>query len=50
MKCWDSFVCGLFGGALVLSVIMLNFPQNKQCVVEMGRGNVTHVLIGEYKE
>lgn len=50
MKCWDSFICGIFGGALVLSFIMLNFQQPIRCeVVQYVAGNRIHVIYGVAK-
>lgn len=44
----DNFVHGIFAGALVICLLMLNYEKPRQCVVEMGRGNITNVLIGDY--
>lgn len=46
----EEYIKGIFGGALVICLLMMNFPERKQCVVEFGKGNVTHVLVGKYDE
>jgi len=46
----NQYIQGAFCGALILCILMLNFPVKKTCVVEMGKGNVTHVLVGSYND
>lgn len=46
----NEYIKGAFSGALVICILMLNFPEKKHCVVEIGKGNVTHVLVGAYHE
>lgn len=46
----DRFMQGIFAGALIICLFMLNFEKPRQCVVQYGHGNVTHVLIGEYND
>lgn len=46
----DEYIKGAFFGMFILCVFMLAFPAKKTCVVEIGRGNVTHVTVGEYRE
>ena len=46
----NQYIQGAFFGALVLCILMLNFPVSKACTVEIGKGNVTHVLVGAYHE
>lgn len=48
MKDWDSFIVGMFVGALVLCLAMLNWPEPKRCgvVISYGNGKVSHVQYG----
>lgn len=46
----DQYIQGVFGGALVICLLMINFPEKHSCAVEIGKGNVTHVLVGSYDE
>lgn len=48
MKCWDSFIVGMFVGGLVLCLAMLNWPEPKRCgvVISYGNGKVSHVQYG----
>lgn len=46
----DAYVVGIFTGALLMCLMMLLFPAKQRCVVEIGKGNVTHVMVGDYDE
>lgn len=46
----DRFMQGIFAGGLIICLLMLNFDKPRQCVVEFGRDNVTHVLVGKYND
>lgn len=46
----NQYIHGAFGGALILCIFMLSFPKQKTCVVEIGKGNVTHVTVGAYSD
>lgn len=46
----DCLVVGIFMGALMCSLLMLLWGKPKVCEVRVGRDNVTHVYVGEYKE
>ena len=46
----NQYISGVFGGALVLCILMLNFPKDKACAVSVKQGNVTHVTVGAYDE
>ena len=52
MKCYESMVVGMFLGALVLCILMLNFPEQKNCSVKIshGNGNVAYVSYGVWEE
>lgn len=52
MKCYESMVVGMFLGALVLCILMLNFPAQKMCGVKIshGNGNVSHMQVGVWDE
>lgn len=49
MRDWESFIVGMFGGALVLCLIMLNFQAPIRCEVQMGDMNHTHIIYGVAK-
>ena len=46
----NQYIQGMFGGMLILCIFMMVFPKAKTCVVEIGRGNVTHVTVGKYSD
>ena len=50
MKCYESCIIGIFVGALLLSLLMLNFPKHQTCEVDWGDLNRTHVRIGVWNE
>ena len=45
----NQYVQGIFSGILIVCLLLLNFPDKKSCVVEIGKGNVTHVLVGKFE-
>lgn len=47
-----QYINGIFVGALILCILMLNFPQQKTCEVKIknGNGNVSHVQVGVWNE
>lgn len=48
----NQYIQGVFGGALIICLLMLNFPEQKSCGVKIshGNGNVTHVSYGVWNE
>lgn len=46
----DEYIKGAFLGALILCVLMLVFPEHKSCVIELQKGNQTHIYVGKYYE
>ena len=46
----NEYIKGTFFGALIICLLMLNFPKSQACTVEIGKGNVTHIMVGAYSE
>ena len=46
----NQYVQGAFCGALVLCILMLNFPEHKTCEVSWGDLNHTHIRVGIWNE
>lgn len=44
----DQYIQGAFFGALVLCVLMLNFPKDRECEVRVNYGKVVNVSVGHY--
>jgi hypothetical protein len=49
-----QYIHGVFGGALVICLLMLNFSEPKTCAVTMKHGNgnnmVSYVTVGAYDD
>ena len=49
-----QYIHGVFGGALVICLFMLNFSEPKTCAVTMKHGNgnnmVSYVTVGAYDD
>ncbi len=45
-----QYIHGVFGGALVICLFMLNFSEPKSCYVSVGHGNEKHISVGYYSE
>lgn len=48
----SQYINGIFFGALILCIFMLNFPAQKTCEVKInhGNGNVSNVQVGVWNE
>lgn len=44
----DEYIKGAFLGALVVCLLMLNFPKERTCAVTITRGNISHVTVGDW--
>lgn len=44
----DDYIKGAFLGALILCVLMLAFPKDRECVVSMSHGKTMHVTVGSW--
>ena len=50
MKCYESFIVGIFAGMLLLCFIMLNFQAPIKCEVsQYVAGNRMHIIYGVAK-
>jgi len=50
MKCYESCIIGVFIGALLLSLLMLNFPKHQTCEVNLGGQRISYVKLGVWND
>lgn len=46
----NQYIQGIFGGALIICLLMLNFPKHKTCEVNLQGQRIGHVSIGIWND
>lgn len=46
----NQYIQGVFGGALIICLLMLNFPKHQTCEVNLGGQRISYVKLGVWND